>query len=243
MATASTLWRRQIRNWVARWLRRKVRPFRHRPLAVFRLEDRLAPAVVGLSVAVGDLDGDGYLDAVTGAGPGGGSHVRAFSGRTGEVLHNFFAYDPFLRGGVNVAVGDVDADGYDDIVTGASVAGGPHVKAFSGRDGSVLRSVFALDPSLRGGVSVAAGDVTGDGRVDIVAGAGPGGPSVVAILDGVTGTAVRSFNAYSPNFTGGVWVAAVDLTGDGVAAPVVRHLAQHIFEPLLAPASALRQVA
>lgn len=36
---------------------------------------------------------------------------------------------------------------------------------------------------------------------------------------------------------------AYHLTGDGVAAPVVRHLAQHVFEPLLGTTSALRKVA
>lgn len=36
---------------------------------------------------------------------------------------------------------------------------------------------------------------------------------------------------------------AYHLTGDGVAAPVVRHLAQHVFEPLLDAASTLRKVA
>ena len=36
---------------------------------------------------------------------------------------------------------------------------------------------------------------------------------------------------------------AYHLTGDGVAAPVVRHLAQHVFEPLLGAAAPLRQVA
>jgi len=36
---------------------------------------------------------------------------------------------------------------------------------------------------------------------------------------------------------------AYHLTGDGVAVPVVRHLAQHVFEPLLDTASALRKAA
>ena len=36
---------------------------------------------------------------------------------------------------------------------------------------------------------------------------------------------------------------AYHLTGDGVAVPVVRHLAAHIFEPLLAPDQQLAKAA
>jgi len=93
----------------------------------------------GVRVAVGDVNGDGTLDFVTAAGTGGGPHIKVFDGTDGHLISQFMAYDQNFRGGVNVAVGDVDGDGLDDIITGADTGGGPHVKVFSGADGSVLR--------------------------------------------------------------------------------------------------------
>ena len=54
------------------------------------------PAFRAASVAAADLNGDGEAEIITGAGPGGGPHVRVFSlasGPSTEVA-SFFAYDP-----------------------------------------------------------------------------------------------------------------------------------------------------
>jgi hypothetical protein len=164
-----------------------------------------------------DVNGDGLDEIVTGAGAGGGPHVRVLSVATGAELASFFAYTPGFRGGVSVACGDVNGDGKADIITGAGPGGGPHVLAFSGADLSVLHSFFAYPPAFTGGVSVAAGDVNGDGKADIITGAGPGGGPHVIVFDGVTLLPIASFFAYNPAFTGGVFVAAGDVNGDGRA--------------------------
>ncbi len=56
----------------------------------------------GVTVAAADLTGDGVAEIITGAGPGGGPHVRAFNlaGGTPIELTSFFAYDPAFSGGV-----------------------------------------------------------------------------------------------------------------------------------------------
>lgn len=168
----------------------------------------------GVRVAVGDINGDQYPDVVTAPGPGGGPDIHVFDGLTGNLSRQFFAFDPKFTGGVFVATGDVNGDGFDDIVCGADAGGGPAVSAVSGRDASVLSTFFAFDPLFTGGVRVAAGDVNADGRADIIAGAGPGGGPGVSVFTG-DGTLVSSFFAYNPLFTGGIFVAAGDLNGDG----------------------------
>ena len=129
----------------------------------------------GVRVAAGDVTGDGYADLVTASGPGGAALIRVFDGKTGEVAWEFDAYYPAFRGGATVAVGDVTGDGRADIVTGADQWGGPHVRVFDGTSHQIVGEFFAYDPAFRGGVRVAVGDATGDGRPDIVTGAGPGG--------------------------------------------------------------------
>jgi serralysin len=144
-------------------------------------------------------------------------HVKVFDGRTGSALNSFFAYSPSFSGGVFVASGDLNGDVYDDIVTGAGEGGSQHVKVFSGNNGSEIRSFLAYG-GLAGNaaaaeVRVAAGDVNGDGRDDIITGLGSAAPHV-KVFDGITNNEIGSFLAYG-GFSGGVYVAAGDLDGDG----------------------------
>jgi len=171
----------------------------------------------GVRVAVGDVNGDGVPDIITAAGEGGGPHVKVFDGATGQVLQSFFAYNAGFTGGVFVAAADVNGDGKADVITGAGAGGGPHVEVFDGATGQVLQSFFAYNDGFTGGVSVAAGDVNGDGVADIATGAGAGGGPHVKVFDGATGATLMSFFAYDAGFTGGVSVATGDLNNDGLA--------------------------
>jgi len=183
----------------------------------------------GVNVTAGDLNGDGLDELLTGAGPGAvyGPHVRGFTA-FGTALPglSFFAYGTH-KWGVNVAAGDLDGDGRDEILTGAGPGAvfGPHVRAFSWDGVSSVSplsdvSYFAYG-TLKWGVNVAAGDIDGDGRDEIVTGAGPGaifGPHVRGWnVDGGTAGPMStvSFLAYGTNKFG-VNVTCGDVDGDGV---------------------------
>ncbi len=173
----------------------------------------------GVRVATGDVDGDGITDLITAAGVGGGPHVQVFNGNFPVLIDSpvgsFFAYDAGFTGGVFVAAGDVNGDGRADIITGADAGGGSHVRVFNGVNRSILMEFFAFDAGFRGGVRVAAGDVNGDGKADIICAAGPGGGPHVKVFDGTTGQLLREFFAYEATFLGGVFVSAADVNGDG----------------------------
>jgi hypothetical protein len=109
----------------------------------------------GVSVALGDLDGDGDDEVVTGPGPGGGPHVRVFHSDGTDTGVGFMAYDPKFTGGVNVAAIDLDGDQIDEIVTVPALGGGPHVRIWSG-DGELLDE-FMADGFGNTGLHVAAG--------------------------------------------------------------------------------------
>ena len=169
----------------------------------------------GVRVAEGDVNGDGVPDPIAAAGPGAGPEVHVYDGATGALLRSFFAFEASFTGGVFVAAGDVNGDGYSDVIAGSGAGRASEIKVFSGRDGGVLRDTFVFSSSFAG-VQVAAGDVNGDGFADLVAGSGPGTASAVTVLSGADLAVLRTFSPYGP-FTGGVFVASGDVTGDGYA--------------------------
>jgi hypothetical protein len=107
----------------------------------------------------------------------------------------------------------VDGDQRDDIITGAGAGGGPQVRVFSGADSHRLAGFFAYDTGFTGGVRVAAGDYDGDGRADIITGAGAGQSAPVRVFDGDTGSRLANFFAFPTSFAGGVFVAAPQAAG------------------------------
>src|SRR5579871_3690557 len=216
-------------HWL-RWLSRRQAPSARRRVRQRRrptlrhlwrfevLEDRLTPSSVftgGVSVAAGDVEGNTFPDIVTGAGPGSTPLVQVISGATGGLARSFLAYDASFTGGVNVATGDFNGDGNADIVTGPGPGGAPLIKVFSGKDGSLLLSFMAYDPSMTGGVNVAVGDIEGTGTPDIITAPASNAYSNVKIFSGKDGSLVKSFFPYDGGFKGGVSVAAVDIVGDG----------------------------
>lgn len=174
----------------------------------------------GVRVASGDFNGDGCSDVVTAPGTGNAPHVKVFNPLTGTLLSEFFAFNPGFLGGVNVAVGDVNGDGLDDIITSVNGGALPQVNVFD-HTGQQLYSFVAFDSSFTGGVRVASGDINGDGKDDIIASMGTGGTSLIRIFDGTDGSLMSNpiapFLAYSTSFSGGVYVATGDVNGDGRA--------------------------
>jgi len=184
----------------------------------------------GANVSTGDFTGNALDEILTGAGPGTmyGPHVRGFE-QNGTVLPglSFLAYGT-NKFGVNVAAGDIDGDGMDEVITGAGPGAvfGPHVRAFDydGSPGVTAKpgvSFFAYG-TPKWGVNVTAGDLDGDGMDEIVTGPGPGavyGPHVRGWnVDGGNAAAMAnvSFLAYgTPKF--GVTVGCGDVDGDGLA--------------------------
>lgn len=138
----------------------------------------------GVNVTTGDIDGDGYDEIITGPGPGAvfGPHVRGwnYDGAvvTAMTAVNFIAYGTH-KWGANVTSGDIDSDGYDEIITGAgpSTYFGPHVRGWNyDARGRILAmsGVSFMAYASRMGVNVAAGNINGDGRDEIITGPGPG---------------------------------------------------------------------
>ena len=171
----------------------------------------------GVRVASGDVNSDGIADIITGSGPGIAARVRVFDGVTLQAIIDLEPFGTQFSGGVYVAVGDVNGDGTPDIITAAGPGGGPHVRVFDGQSFAEHAQFMAYEPSFNGGVHVAAGDVNGDGQADIITGPGAGGGPHVKVFSGRDSELLNQFLAYGPNNLGGVFVAAGDWNGDGLA--------------------------
>ena len=180
-----------------------------------------ADFIGGINLAMGDFNQDGVLDVATGAGGGGGPHVRLFNGLTGQPfpgpLGNFMAFSPDFRGGVVVASGDLTGDGRDDLVVGAGPGGSPQVRIFDGATGKEFAHFLAFNEQFTGGVRLSVGDISGDGVADLLLGAGAGGGPHVRALDVFNDRNLASFFAFDSAFRGGVSVSAADLNGDAIA--------------------------
>ena len=175
----------------------------------------------GISVSsAGDVNGDGYDDLIIGAfradpnvafeagetyvvyggsrvpGTDGVLDLSALDGTNGFILNGI---DMFDHSGISVSsAGDVNGDGYDDLIIGAKYAdpngdssgetyvihGGANapgtggvldLSALNGANGFILAGIDAFDQS---GYSVSsAGDVNGDGYDDLIIGAGLADPN------------------------------------------------------------------
>ena len=190
----------------------------------------------GKSVAcAGDVDGDGFDDVIVGAPDASvglsnfAGSATVFSGRTGLILHLWYGTKADEARGVSVSgAGDLNGDGYDDLLVGASgdslfgLAHPGSVTAYSGFSGTPLFTWHGITDNDRFGASVAnAGDVNQDGTFDILVGApfaDAGGidNGSFYVYSGVDGSQIHHLDGLAAGDTLGWSVSSAgDLNGDG----------------------------
>lgn len=127
---------------------------------------------------------------------------------------SFYAYAETLRGGYQLATGDVLGDDREENIIGTGEGLGPQVRVFD-LDGNLLASFFAYAEHLRSGIRVAVCDLNRDGKQEIITAPGPGGRPHIQTFSG-DGTRLNpGFMALDGKFLGGAYVACGDVNGDG----------------------------
>jgi hypothetical protein len=135
--------------------------------------------------------------------------VRIFVALAGTLFESIaqnelLAFGRLFRGGVYVAAGDVNGDGLDDVIAGAS-SGERVFRVFhSPPQEGVFDEKEAYAGALRG-VRVSTVDVNSDGIADIVAGKGRG-DAKVTIFNGDTLARLLSLSGYPTGGKSGIFV-------------------------------------
>ena len=167
----------------------------------------------GARVALGDIDGDGTDEIIIGSGPGKRSIVKAFEA-DGTLIWRKNAFKKNHAGGVDVASGDFDGDGIDEVVVGAASRTKAKIAVFD-ENGKRQKVFRAFQPSYKGGVNLAAGDIDNDGQAEIIIGSGGDMPGRVKLYESGGKRISRTFNPFGNSFTGPVDVAVADWEQDG----------------------------
>jgi len=182
----------------------------------------------GVNVAAADFDGDGKAEIVAGAGANSRNpaQVRVFTYNSGAISDTGINFNAFtVKGGVNIAAGDIDGDGIPELITaaGAQSSNSPKIRVWKIDTSSLPWSI--VDTGIKFvafsgkyGAYVTTGDLNGDGVSEIIVGSGPdpyGGPNIIKAFNG-NGTEfglmiTDSSKGYGLN------VASADLDNDGVA--------------------------
>lgn len=178
---------------------------------------------IGSSIAISDIDADGSSEVIFGSGPGVKAEVALFRS-DGTLIRRFPVLDGKFSNGVNVAVTPEQTGETPTIFLVPRAGTVTRIYSYNVLGRLLSPSFLAYQKNFRNGGYIAAGDVTGDGKAEIVIGPGPGGHPTIKVFN-TDGTLVKQYRQMifpsapvtMAHQSEGVQVAIIpDFNGDGV---------------------------
>jgi len=158
----------------------------------------------GLNIAAGDLAGKGENNIVVSYGSGQEPLVKIYS-KEGKLIGAWLAYEKKFRGGVKVAVANINGRKDHDraeIIVAPGKGREPQIKIFN-NFGILQKQFLGYGKAWQGGVNLAAGDINNDGISEIALGANSGATPHVRVFNN-TGELLESFYAWEASWSGGL---------------------------------------
>ncbi len=165
------------------------------------------------NAAFGDINRDGRDEIIVGAGKYALPTIKVYD-LGGNLIKEFLVFEKWYTGGVEVAVGDIDADMFLDIVATRANWGEPVVKVFNNKYEEV-GNFLVFPKRFKSGLRLAIGDINNDYVNEIIVTPRQGKPEIVAFR--VDGLKVADFAAFENSYTKGLSISAGDINGDRVA--------------------------
>ncbi|MDD5567474.1 MAG: L,D-transpeptidase family protein [Patescibacteria group bacterium] len=123
----------------------------------------------GVDVAVGNVDGGKESEIITSIYRFGRSRIKTYKANAQRtILAEFEGWPEAVQTGFQIASGDLDRDGFNEILVAVAAGGGPQVRAFEGSGKIMPQNFFAYESDFRGGVHLAIGDIDKDGQNEII---------------------------------------------------------------------------
>lgn len=162
------------------------------------------------NIITGDINDDGQDYLIIGAAKGDKPNVSIIN-QQGVLLHKFLAYDDNFRGGIKVALIDLDNDNQPEIVVAPASGLGSEIRIYD-TSGRLKRSFWAAGRNYKGGFSLSVGDIDGKGNQQIILGFGKGNEPQIRIFN-KQGKLIGVFLAYEKSFRGGINVSVANIDG------------------------------
>ncbi len=173
----------------------------------------------GLNAVTGDFNNDGRIEIAVAPANSGGPQVQVYRYEKGKLIlmTQFLAYPGTFRGGLSLAAGDTDANGYQSIITAPSAGGGPDVRVYRYEKGKFVKkaAILAYGSGNRDGVNLTSVDMNRDGKDEVIT-APINGKSNVRVYREENGK-LKLLDwkiAYGDTFAGGVNLSSGDVNAD-----------------------------
>jgi len=158
-------------------------------------------------------------------GEGGKSWIKVFNAY-GTFIRIFKAFGPAnTKGEVHLAAGDLNDDGYDEIIAGMGEGGSSWVKIFSHEGSFIIKfKAFGPDGNSGGEVHLAVGNFDADTSVELAVATGYNGGNWVKLFEN-DGTFISKFKPFDAgdNPNGEVHITAADIDNDGICEIICGH--------------------